>query len=121
MGLDSESGGAKGHYPDCSTAFTGEGSKGAQFFSELFHSGCFGGVQATARKLTGLGKRKEFRMPKPPESPPNSDLEGVHQDGTRPSKRLTDEESGEKLARADRENKARPDYSDDRSGDDRTR
>ena len=59
-------------------------------------------------------------MPNPPESPPSSDLEGVHRDGTRPGKRLTDSQSGEALERADREDAARPDYSDDRSDDDRT-
>jgi len=60
-------------------------------------------------------------MPKPPESPPNSDLEGVHRDGTRPSKRLTDSESGEQLEKASRQDTARPDYSDEGSADDRAR
>lgn len=60
-------------------------------------------------------------MPKPPNSPPHSDIDGVNRDGTRPSKKLSGGGDGtEELERADRENSARPDYSDDRSGDDRT-
>ena len=61
-------------------------------------------------------------MPNPPSSPPHSDIDGVNRDGTRPSKKLAgDGDSTEELARADRENAARPDYSDGRSGDDHTR
>ena len=61
-------------------------------------------------------------MPKPPQSPPSSDIDGVHQDGTRPSKKLPaqGQDSGD-LEDASRENAARPAYGDDRSGDDRTR
>ena len=61
-------------------------------------------------------------MPKPPQSPPSSDIDGVHQDGTRPSKPLAPKGSdGEDLADAAREDVARPDYSDEGSSDDRTR
>ena len=61
-------------------------------------------------------------MPKPPISPPHSDIEGVNRDGTRPSKKLAGAGDGAKeLERAARESVARPDHSDDRSGDDRTR
>ena len=61
-------------------------------------------------------------MPKPPSSPPHSDIDGVNRDGTRPSKKLSGRgDSTAALERADREDVARPDHSDDRSGDDRTR
>ena len=61
-------------------------------------------------------------MPKPPATPPHSDIDGVHRDGTRPSKKLAGAgDSTKELERADREDAARPDHSDDRSGDDRTR
>ena len=61
-------------------------------------------------------------MAKPPPSPPKSDIEGVTQDGTGPSRPLPPEgQDGGDLERAKRQSKARPDYSDDRSTDDRTR
>ncbi|MFN3727898.1 MAG: hypothetical protein ACK4SZ_16525 [Allosphingosinicella sp.] len=61
-------------------------------------------------------------MPKPPNSPPHSDIDGVNRDGTRPSKKLVGRDDGtEELEHAAREDSARPDYSDDSSGDDRTR
>jgi len=54
-------------------------------------------------------------MAKPPASPPSSDIGGVHQHGTRPSKPLdSDGQGGEDLARAARQDVARPDYSGDR-------
>jgi hypothetical protein len=60
-------------------------------------------------------------MPKPPESPPSSDLEGVHQDGTGPSRPLPSHgQDGKDLGRAADENKGRPAYHSDDSGDDRT-
>lgn len=60
-------------------------------------------------------------MPGPPETPPHSDTDGVHQDGTRPGKRLDPEgkDAGD-LELARQENAARPDQSDQRSNDDRT-
>ena len=60
-------------------------------------------------------------MAKPPETPPHSDMDGVHRDGTRPSKPLPShgQDSGD-LERVSRQNAARPAYSDDESGDDRT-
>lgn len=61
-------------------------------------------------------------MPKPPSSTPHSDIEGVHRDGTRPSKKLSGRgDSTKPLEQAAREDAARPDYSDERSGDDRAR
>jgi hypothetical protein len=61
-------------------------------------------------------------MAKPPASPPSSDIGGVHQDGTRPSKPLDThgQDSGD-LEDAAREDAARPDYSDEESSDDRTK
>jgi hypothetical protein len=60
-------------------------------------------------------------MAKPPASPPSSDIGGVHQDGTRPSKPLdTHGEDGGDLEQAAREDAARPAYSDEESTDDRT-
>jgi hypothetical protein len=60
-------------------------------------------------------------MPKPPQSPPSSDIDGVHEDGTRPSKPLPPEgqDSGD-LEDASRQDSARPDYSNEDSNDDRT-
>jgi hypothetical protein len=61
-------------------------------------------------------------MPKPPSSPPSSDIDGVHQDGMRPSKPLpTGGRSGEDLEEAAEQDAARPDYSDKESNDDRAR
>ena len=61
-------------------------------------------------------------MAKPPESTPHSDIDGVHQDGTRPSKKLPTpgSDTGD-LEQASREDAARPGYSNEESKDDRTR
>lgn len=60
-------------------------------------------------------------MAKPPDTPPNSDINGVHEDGTRPSKKLPPHgDDNQDLKRAYDENVARPDYSDEESSDDRT-
>ena len=61
-------------------------------------------------------------MAKPPASPPSSDVDGVHQDGTRPSKPLDThgQDSGD-LKQAELEDAARPEYSDEESTDDRTK
>jgi hypothetical protein len=59
-------------------------------------------------------------MAKPPQSPPHSDIDGVHQDGTRPGKKLPGGEAGEALELAAREDAGRPDHSDDRPADDRS-
>jgi hypothetical protein len=65
---------------------------------------------------------QETLMAKPPSSPPSSDIDGVHRDGTRPSKPLpTGGEDGGDLEQAAREDAARPDYSEERPKDDRTR
>ncbi len=61
-------------------------------------------------------------MAKPPASPPSSDIGGVHQDGTRPSKPLpTHGQGSEDLEEAARQDSARPAYSDEESTDDRTK
>jgi hypothetical protein len=58
-------------------------------------------------------------MPKPPESTPHSDLDGVHQDEERNSKVAADRgEAGGELQRAHEENQGRPPYSDDQGGGD---
>lgn len=60
-------------------------------------------------------------MAKPPETPPNSDIEGVHRDGTGESRPLPPHGQGTgDLARADQESAARPDYAGGSAGDDRT-
>lgn len=60
-------------------------------------------------------------MSKPPETPPHSDTDGVHQDGTRPGKRLDPEGGGAgDLERARKQSKGRPDQSGQGSRDDRT-
>lgn len=60
-------------------------------------------------------------MSKPPETPPHSDIDGVHRDGTRPSKPLDphDDDAGD-LERAREENAGRPNQSGQGSRDDRT-
>jgi len=61
-------------------------------------------------------------MAKPPVSPPSSDIGGVHQDGTRPSKPLDPAgQDGGDLEQAGRDDAARPEYSDEESTDDRTK
>ena len=60
-------------------------------------------------------------MPKPPQSPPSSDIDGVHEDGTRPSKPLPSHgQDSADLEDASDEDAARPDYSHEESTDDRT-
>lgn len=60
-------------------------------------------------------------MSKPPASAPHSDIDGVHQDGTRPSKRLpAGGEGAAGLKRAADEDAARPPYTDEESHDERT-
>lgn len=61
-------------------------------------------------------------MPKPPNTPPSSDLDGVDED----ERRNTDAaiaagQDSSDLERADRESAGRPRYSDERSADDRSR
>ena len=60
-------------------------------------------------------------MSKPPETPPHSDIDGVHQDGTRPGKRLDPhgDDAGD-LDRARKQSAGRPEQSGERSRDDRT-
>jgi hypothetical protein len=63
-----------------------------------------------------------MNVPKPPASPPSSDLDGVHQD----ERKNTDSarragEGTEDLARARDEAAARPDFDQKRSRDDRSR
>jgi hypothetical protein len=61
-------------------------------------------------------------MPKPPQSTPHSDLDGVHEDERRnvDTANAAGQDSGD-LEKASRENRGRPPYSDDEEGyDDRT-
>ena len=60
-------------------------------------------------------------MNKPPETPPHSDTDGVHRDGTGPGKRLDPhgQDAGD-LERARKESAGRPEQSDEGSRDDRT-
>ncbi len=62
-------------------------------------------------------------MAKPPETPPNSDIDGVDEDGRRNLDAAEDGgEATENLARARRQSKGRPPYSNDLSDkDDRTK
>lgn len=60
-------------------------------------------------------------MAKPPEAPPASDIEGVTQDGTGPSRPLpSDGADAGDLDKARQESVGRPDYSDERAKDDRS-
>ncbi len=60
-------------------------------------------------------------MSKPPETPPHSDIDGVHRDGTGPGKRLDpkDEDAGD-LDQARKLSAGRPDRSGEKARDDRT-
>ena len=61
-------------------------------------------------------------MPKPPKSPPSSDLDGVDEDALRNTDAaLAAGQNGQDLARARDEAAARPDFSTERSRDDRSR
>ena len=54
-------------------------------------------------------------MAKPPKAPPHSDLDGVHQDGTRPGKILRkDEGSAKELGEAKAQSRGRPAYEEER-------
>ena len=60
-------------------------------------------------------------MPKPPTTPPSSDLDGVHEDEEKnvDSARRAGEDTDD-LARARDQSAGKPDYSDEKSGDDRS-
>jgi hypothetical protein len=77
--------------------------------------------RAAAGWLSGGKPDEEPLMAKPPASPPSSDIDGVHQDGMRPSKPLDThgQDSGD-LEEAGREDAARPNYSNEESTDDRS-
>ena len=58
-------------------------------------------------------------MPKPPATPPSSDIDGVHEDETRNTDAALESGQGTKdLARARRQAAGRPDFSSDRPGAD---
>lgn len=60
-------------------------------------------------------------MSKPPETPPHSDTDGVHQNGTQPGRRLDpDAQDAGDLERARKQSVGRPDQSGQGSRDDRT-
>lgn len=61
-------------------------------------------------------------MPKPPNTPPSSDLDGVDEDALRNTDAATASgQDGRDLERARREAAAKPAHSDDASRDDRSR
>lgn len=62
-------------------------------------------------------------MPRPPNSPPHSDTDGIHEDEVRNvDAALASGQDTRELARARTEAAAKPDYSgDDENGDDRSR
>ena len=61
-------------------------------------------------------------MAKPPASQPSSDIDGVTQDDTGPSRPLpTDGQDAGDLERTRQNNAGRPNYSDENSKDDRSR
>ena len=69
-----------------------------------------------------MSRRGAEFVTKPPKSTPHSDLDGVHRD-EKPNVQTAVEagQDSEDLARAARENSARPDYSDDvKNRDDRS-
>ena len=60
-------------------------------------------------------------MTKPPKATPNSDIDGIHEDEDKIKEAADDGHSSAQLKRAADENVARPDYSTERSRDDRSR
>jgi hypothetical protein len=112
--VDSESGGAKGHYPNCSTTRWPGGSK----------KNIPSRKKSKPRRPAAVEEGKEIRpVPKPPQSTPHSDIDGVHQDEDRnvdTANRVGEDSSD--LKRAGDHSKGRPPYVDDQPGrDDRSR
>ena len=61
-------------------------------------------------------------MPKPPQTPPDSDIDGANQDEVRNIDAANAAgQSAADLKRAKDESKGRPDYSDEEGADDRSR
>ncbi len=59
-------------------------------------------------------------MAKPPPSPPNTDIAGAHRDEPKIQRAADDVDGSAALKRAGEQNAARPDYSNERSRDDRS-
>jgi hypothetical protein len=117
--VDSESGGAKGHYPNC---ITRKANSGSRRFEKKSH---FRKNFLKPVRLPPVQEREEEPniVTKPPESTPHSDIDGVHRD-EKPNVESAVEagQGGEDLERAGKEDAARPDYSDDvKNRDDRSR
>ena len=113
--LDSESGGAKGHYPNRSTR---EKASGSQFREIFFSPDSNGNRRATA----SVESEKEDEGPKPPRTPPSSDIDGFDEDVMRNTDAATASgQDGKDLARARQKAAGKPDFSPERSRDDRSR
>ncbi len=59
-------------------------------------------------------------MAKPPSAPPNTDIGGAHRDEPKIQEAADDVDGGAALKQRGEQTKARPDYSDERSRDDRS-
>ncbi len=59
-------------------------------------------------------------MAKPPPTPPSTDINGAHRDEPKVQGAADDVDGGAALKRRGEQSKARPDYSDERSRDDRS-
>jgi hypothetical protein len=106
--VDSESGGAKGHYPNCTTAQRREGS-----FTR--RKNCLGRFFRQPAAVAPVeAERGALPVSKPPESTPHSDIDGVHQDEERNTKVAADVGEGTRdLKRAHDDSQGRPPYADD--------
>ena len=115
--MDSESGGAKGHYPNSRTRQRLAGSRPLENFFRILYSA------ATARLGGGFREAKEtFIVPKPPQTPPSSDLDGVNEDEVRNIDAANEAgQSASDLARARDEAMGRPKPSREEGADDRSR
>jgi len=113
--LDSESGGAKGHYPNRSTR---EGASGSRFREIFFSPDSKGNRRAAA----SVDPAKEKNVPKPPKTPPSSDIDGVDEDAIQNTVAATASGQDTKdLARAREQAAGKPDFSPETGRDDRSR
>ena len=80
------------------------------------------GAQPAVLPHVGIAHHKETAMPKPPQSTPHSDIDGINQDEVRNTEAAARAgEGAEDLEEAAREDVARPPHSDDIDNrDDRT-
>jgi len=113
--LDSESGGAKGHYPNRSTR---DGACGSQFREIFFSPDSKGNRRAAASVEPANGRN----VPKPPKTRPSCDIDGVGEDAVRSTDAATASgQDAKDLARAREQASGKSDFSLETGRDDRSR